>query len=60
MPTYSYVAKSFDGKNRKGLADAKNKKELASLLKQDGFRRVNKGVKKEKEIFFRFKICFFD
>jgi type IV pilus assembly protein PilC len=47
MPTYSYTAKSFDGKNKKGLADAKNKKELAILLKQDGFFLISADLTKE-------------
>ncbi|MBU1045671.1 type II secretion system F family protein [Patescibacteria group bacterium] len=37
MPIYSYIAKSFDGESKKGTAEAKSKKELASILKQDGF-----------------------
>ncbi|MBU3964422.1 type II secretion system F family protein [Patescibacteria group bacterium] len=37
MSVYSYTAKSFSGKSKKGTVEAKSKKELASMLKQDGF-----------------------
>lgn len=56
MSTYSYIAKSFDGKNKKGLADAKNKKELARLLKQDGFFLISAELTKELKKKKRFSL----
>lgn len=37
MPKYFYTAKSFQGESRSGTLEAKNKSELASLLRQEGF-----------------------
>jgi|AntAceMinimDraft_16_1070373.scaffolds.fasta_scaffold04471_2 type IV pilus assembly protein PilC len=37
MPTYNYIAKSFQGKKKKGKELAKNKRDLAHLLKDKGF-----------------------
>ncbi len=54
MPIYSYIAKSFEGKSKKGTIEFKNKKELASALKEDGFFLVSAEIvrtsKKKKNI----------
>ena len=49
MTIYSYIAKSFEGKDRKGTAKAGSKKELAVLLKQDGFFLVSAKAVKASE-----------
>lgn len=47
MFTYSYIAKSFDGKKKKGQASATNKKELAQLLKAEGFFLISAEAKEK-------------
>ncbi len=37
MPTYSYVAKSFQGEEKRGIMEAKDEYELAHLLREQGY-----------------------
>lgn len=54
MPNYNYIAKSLEGKRKKGQKQAKNKADLARLLKSEGFFLISaeaqKKTKKKMEI----------
>ncbi len=47
MPTYNYIAKSFDGKKKSGQIRAKDKKDLARILKAKGFFLISAGAEAE-------------
>jgi len=48
MPKYFYTAKSFEGEERSGVLEAKDKHELARILRQEGFL-LTSAVLGEKE-----------
>lgn len=52
MPRYFYTAKSFEGEERSGILEAKDKHGLARILKQEGFLLTSAvlGEKKEKKV----------
>ena len=37
MPRYSYIAKSLDGKTHSDILEAKNERELAKILRREGY-----------------------
>src|SRR4030042_5007086 len=47
MPIYNYFAKSLKGEQKSGVAQAKDKKELSQILKDQGFILVRAGEKEE-------------
>jgi type IV pilus assembly protein PilC len=63
MPRYSYIAKSLKGEPRSGVLEAKDERELARSLRQEGDILIKAELEKEKplikrdlsEIFTRFK-----
>jgi len=59
MPNYYYIAKSYGGKRKKGSREANNKKDLAQLLRQEGYFLISaqrKGKAKKKQFLsFSFK-----
>jgi len=59
MPKYFYIATSNNGEQKKSQKQAKDKKELAKLLKKEGFFLISAQIaedKKSKKTFsFRFK-----
>jgi len=54
MPNYNYIAKSLEGKKKKGQKQAKSKADLARLLKSEGFFLIStetqKKIKKKMDI----------
>ena len=50
MPRYSYIAKSLDGKTHSDILDAKNERELAKILRGEGYIliKAESGEKKHK------------
>ncbi len=60
MPTYSYAAKTLKGETRSGLLEAEDKRQLARILREEGYVLISaiskeKGRKKKK---FTFSIPF--
>src|SRR4030042_1398698 len=47
MPIYNYFAKSLKGEEKSGVAQAKDKKELSQILKDQGFILIRAGEKEE-------------
>ena len=58
MPNYNYIAKSLEGKKKRGRRQAKDKKDLASSLKSEGFFLISaeapKKTKKKAQISIKF------
>ncbi|PIR02534.1 MAG: hypothetical protein CO031_02880 [Candidatus Nealsonbacteria bacterium CG_4_9_14_0_2_um_filter_37_38] len=58
MPTFSYTAKSLKGETTEAVREAENEKELAKILRQEGFILIKAGPLKKskfkKEISFPF------
>ncbi|MCH8741384.1 type II secretion system F family protein [Patescibacteria group bacterium] len=48
MPRYFYIAKSFEGEDKSGILDVKNKPELSRILHQQGLVLVSASIEKEK------------
>jgi len=48
MPVYSYFAKSLEGKEKEGVLEAKDERELAEILRKEGYILIF-AVPKEKE-----------
>jgi len=48
MPKYSYFAKSFKGEIKSGTQEAKSEKELARLLRQDGYILISVNLETKK------------
>ncbi len=48
MPRYSYIAKSLKGEEKSGIAEAKDARQLARTLKNQGFILIKAFPKKEK------------
>jgi type IV pilus assembly protein PilC len=48
MPIYSYFAKSLDGREKKGVLEAKDDKDLARILKQEGYILIFATLEKKK------------
>jgi type IV pilus assembly protein PilC len=53
MPKYFYQAKSLQGESKSGVLEAKDKFELARILKKEGFILIKAEIEKERK---RFKI----
>jgi len=49
MPNYNYIAKSLEGKKKKGQKQVKNKADLARLLKSEGFFLISTEVQKKRK-----------
>lgn len=45
MPAYHYIARSLDGKKKKGQREAKNERDLAQLLRGEGYFLVSTELK---------------
>jgi type IV pilus assembly protein PilC len=58
MPLYSYFAKSLDGKEKEGTLEAKNEKELAEILRREGYILIF-AISKEKEKKPKISLSFF-
>jgi len=59
MPTYFYIAKSFDGGTKAGILNAENEYQLAQDLKKEGMILVRSDIQKEKtKTSFNFPIPF--
>ncbi|OHA64119.1 MAG: hypothetical protein A2842_02400 [Candidatus Wildermuthbacteria bacterium RIFCSPHIGHO2_01_FULL_48_25] len=56
MPTYFYTAVSQAGESKTGYQEAKDEKELASLLRQQGFVLTSAKTKESKGFSFRFDL----
>jgi len=57
MPLYSYFAKSLDGKEKEGTLEAKDERELAAILREEGYILIlanQKEKKKKPKISFSF------
>jgi len=48
MPKYFYTAKSFKGESKSGTQEAKNKSELARILRQQGLVLISASLKEEE------------
>lgn len=48
MPKYFYIAKSFEGKTKKQAIEAKNERELAKALRQQGYVLVSAQLEKKR------------
>ncbi|HUV81208.1 MAG TPA: type II secretion system F family protein [Patescibacteria group bacterium] len=60
MPIYHYFAKSLQGEEKSGTAEAKDKKELAKSLKEEGFILIEaEHEKPEKKKQFKISLPFF-
>ncbi|MDO8529902.1 MAG: type II secretion system F family protein [bacterium] len=55
MPAYTYIAKSFDGKTKTGILDAKNESQVAQSLKAEGMILV-KIISGQEKSLSRFNI----
>lgn len=51
MPTYTYKAKSFEGEIKSGRLEAKDEKDLANILRQEGYLLTCSEPLKRKNIF---------
>ncbi|OGZ63895.1 MAG: hypothetical protein A3A98_01245 [Candidatus Staskawiczbacteria bacterium RIFCSPLOWO2_01_FULL_40_39] len=49
MPNYFYTAKSFEGESQKGVLDAKDERELAQSLKNQGLILIQCATQESKE-----------
>jgi type IV pilus assembly protein PilC len=49
MPKYFYIAKSFKGEEKSGTLEAKNEKELAKILRQEGYLLI-RSESEEREL----------
>ncbi|MCD6271055.1 type II secretion system F family protein [bacterium] len=52
MPQYTYIAKSLSGQTKKGKMPAKDLKDLAHILRSQGYILISADVKKEKRLKF--------
>jgi len=52
MPQYTYIAKSLSGKTKKGKMPAKDLKDLAHILRSQGYILISADVQKEKKLRF--------
>ena len=61
MPKYFYTAKSFSGEERAGILEAKNERDLASILHQEGFVLISADLeeKEPKKAQFSISLPFF-
>jgi len=61
MPTYLYTAKSLKGEEKSGVLEAKNERELARILRKEGYLliKVESGEKEIKKRKFVFPLPFF-
>jgi len=55
MPVYEYIAKSLKGETKKGIKTAKDQKDLAQVLKQEGYFLIS-AVSQERKLKKIFKI----
>jgi len=54
MPRYFYIAKSLKGEEKTGVLEAKSERELAQILRQDGYVLISASQEKEKKKNFSF------
>lgn len=47
MPNYSYIAKSFQGETETGIQEAKNKHQLAQILRRKGYVLISAELKEK-------------
>lgn len=61
MPKYFYTAKSFSGEDKTGVLEAKNERELAKVLHQEGFVLISANLeeKEPKKAQFSISLPFF-
>jgi len=52
MPQYTYIAKSLSGQTKKGKMPAKDLKDLAHILRSQGYILISADVQKEKKLRF--------
>ncbi|HHE76679.1 MAG TPA: type II secretion system protein GspF, partial [Candidatus Parcubacteria bacterium] len=50
MPQYTYIAKSSSGQTKKGKMPAKDLKDIAHILRSQGYILISADVKKEKRL----------
>lgn len=50
MPNYFYIAKSLKGKEKTGFLEAKDEKELAKILRQEGYILIRTDLEKKKPL----------
>lgn len=53
MPTFTYTAKSFSGELKSGTMEAANERELARLLRQEGFILTSAEIPEKKKFVFK-------
>ena len=52
MPQYTYIAKSSSGQTKKGKMPAKDLKDLAHILRSQGYILISADVQKERKLRF--------
>ncbi len=50
MPSYSYLAKSYNGETKSGVLEAKDKHELVKALHQEGFVLIEANLEEKKKL----------
>jgi len=58
MPNYNYIAKSIEGRKKKGKKQTNNKRDLARLLKSEGFFLISAEAQKKKKKKMEISISF--
>ncbi len=56
MATYKFTAKSFSGGSKSGDIEARNEKELAETLRNEGYILISAAEKKKKRAVFNFNL----
>jgi type IV pilus assembly protein PilC len=60
LPKYFYTAKSFKGKAKSGILEAPNERELAKILRQEGYVLISASLEEKKPGKFQISIPFFE
>jgi type IV pilus assembly protein PilC len=59
MPKFSYLATSFQGERKSGILEAKDEKDLAQLLHQEGYILISADLLRERKKILEFSLDFF-